>query len=74
MATIINLLYLVVRAISNLLYPVVKSHCEFTDDLLMELYTLVGLLMKGSKLVHFTNEVVYIGGFTNEMVEVGTLY
>ena len=40
----------------------------------MKLYTLVDLLMKESKLTHFTNEVVYIGGFTDERVEVDTLY
>ena len=36
----------------------------------MKLCTLVGLLMKGSKFVHFTNEAVYIGGFTDQRVEV----
>jgi hypothetical protein len=37
----------------------------------MKLCTLVGLLIKGSKFVHFNNEIVYIGGFTDERVEVG---
>ena len=38
------------------------------------LYTLVGLLIKGSKCVHFSNEIVYTGWFTDERVEVCTLY
>ena len=40
----------------------------------MKLHTSVSLLMKGSKSLHFTDEVVYITEFTNERVEVCTLY
>jgi hypothetical protein len=39
----------------------------------MKLCTLVGLLIKESMFVHFTNEIVYTGWFTDQRVEVCTL-